>query len=133
MFNGYKKFLDIFYHSNKRDFLFCDCYGICHLFNKEVLGVELPEFLNEKIYTDDDVYSTLQVKKESFKSVSNGKECEGDIVILNIKGYPVHVGVVLQNGNMLHIMREKHAEIESYKNSKWKNRVDSFWSYESLN
>ena len=113
------------------DFSFCDCYGICYLFNKEVLGLEIPIYLNEKIYTDEDIDATYQSKKSDFKLVKSGKERIGDIVSLNIKGYAVHVGVVLQKGTMLHIMENKHAMIEGYKTSKWENKVESFWRYEN--
>lgn len=129
----YDEFLKIFYHKNHRDFVFCDCYGICYLFNKEILKIELPLYLNERIHTYDDISNTLMTRKTDFKKVQKGKEVMGDIVMLNVKNMPVHVGVVLQNGLMLHIMEGKHAVIESYNNNNWKKKVDSFYRYESTN
>lgn len=132
MFSGYDKFTKIFYHKNHRDFNFCDCYGICYLFNKEVLKKEIPVYLNEKIYSNEDINRTYREKQSDFKKVNTGRESGGDIVSLKIKGQPIHVGVVVQKGTMLHIMENKNAQIESYNNSKWKNKVDSFWRYESI-
>ena len=71
-----------------------------------------------------------QQKINDFTKVSLGKESVGDIISLNIKGLPVHVGVVLQKGLMLHIMDNEFAKIESYYTSKWKDRINSFWRYE---
>tara|TARA_R110000787_G_scaffold5686_8_gene20548 strand:- start:6324 stop:6716 length:393 start_codon:yes stop_codon:yes gene_type:complete len=127
----YNEYTKIFYHKNQRDFNLCDCYGICYLFNKEELGIIIPQYLNEKIYSDEDINATYQEKKKDFKRVSLGKEKIGDIISLNVKGFPIHVGVVLQKGTMLHIMEGQHAMIESYQNSRWKNKVESFWRYES--
>ena len=132
MFSEAEKFTKIFYHKNKRDFNFCDCYGICYLYNRDVLGRAIPEYLNEDIWSDESIDDTYHNKKQDFKKVTQGKECAGDIVSFNIKGHSVHVGVVLQRGTMLHIISGKHGSIESYNNSKWKNRVESFWRYESI-
>ena len=101
------------------------------MFNKEVLGVELPEFLDEDIWDDDGIHKTISKGRDIFKKVPKGKEKIGDIVSFNINGHFLHVGVVLQSGQMLHIMEGKHAAIESYNNLKWKDKVDSFWRYES--
>ena len=130
MFNGHDNFTKIFYQKNHRDFNFCDCYGICYLFNKEVLNKEIPEYLNEKIYDNEDVVKTYNSKKPEFTKVNTGREKAGDIVSLKVKSMPIHVGVVIEKGAMLHIMENRHAVIESYNTNKWKNKVDSFWRYE---
>ena len=127
----YDKFLNIAYEKNHRNFELCDCYGICYLFNKEILKKDIPIYLNQDIVTHEQISSTLSVKKSDFFKVTNGKEKIGDIVMMCIKGMAIHVGVVLQNGLMLHIMEGKQAAIESYKSTKWKNKVDSFYRYES--
>lgn len=125
------RFTKIFYHKNQRDFNFCDCYGICYLYNKEVLKKEIPIYLNEKIYSDEDIDATYKEKSREWVRIKKGKESEGDVVSLKIKNYPIHVGVVVDKGIMLHIMENEHAKFESYESFKWKNKVDSFWRYES--
>ena len=99
--------------------------------DKEILKKDIPIYLNQDIVTHEQISSTLSVKKSDFFKVTNGKEKIGDIVMMCIKGMAIHVGVVLQNGLMLHIMEGKQAAIESYKSTKWKNKVDSFYRYES--
>lgn len=131
MFDKYEKFEKIFYHKNHRDFNFCDCYGICYLFNREVLNKEIPEYLNEKIYSDEDIDATYKSKLKEWVKIPRGKETTGDVVSINMKQMPIHVGVVVDKGFMLHIMENRHAQIESYNSFKWKNKVDSFWRYES--
>lgn len=129
MFKDLDLFTNIFYHKNKRDFNLCDCYGLCYLFNKHILNKELPLYLNEKIELDTEVDAVVQDKKNDFVKVSIGRELAGDIVLMRIKNQPIHVGVIVQSGLMLHIMEGKHSSIESYKTTKWKNKIDSFWRY----
>lgn len=131
MFKGHDKFTKIFYHKNQRDFNFCDCYGICYLFNKEVLGKEIPSYLNEDIYTDEGINAAYKQKTQEWKKVPKGKETPGDVVSINLKHLPVHVGVVIEKGTMLHILENRHAQIESYNTNRWKNKINSFWRYES--
>ncbi len=127
----YSQYTNIFYKKNGRDFNSCDCYGICYLFNKIELKKELPVYLDDPVDTPDQIDAVFGQKKKEFKKIPNGREMVGDIISLNIKGLPTHVGVVLQKGLMLHIISGQHSRIESYNTTKWKNRIDSFWRYES--
>lgn len=130
MFKDIEKFERIFYQLNHRDFNFCDCYGICYLYNKHVLGKYIPEYLNENIYTDESIIDAYNKRKPEWTQVKNGKEVPGDIISIKIKKFPTHVGVVVKKGLMMHIAENRHTAIESYNSTKWKNRVDSFWRYE---
>lgn len=132
MFNGHDKFTKIFYELNRRDFERSDCYGICYLFNKHVLGRDIPCHLEDNVKTKEDINAAYKDKQSKFIKVSKGRECAGDIISLDIKNFPMHVGVVVKKGTMLHIMEDRHATIESYNSIKWKNKINSFWRYESI-
>ena len=131
MFKNEKQFRNIPYKKDGRSYFGSDCYGICVLFNRDVLSIKLPEFLSEDVYIDESITQVFNDKKKSFKEVKIGKEKSGDIVSLNLKGYPVHVGVIVQKGIMLHIMESKYATVENYLSNKWTKRVNSIWRYES--
>jgi cell wall-associated NlpC family hydrolase len=131
MYNEVEKFLGIGYEKNKRDFKSCDCYGLCYLFNKDVLGIDIAEYVNENIYNNEELYETYQSKKKYFREINKGKEVSGDIVYLSIKGHAIHVGVVISKGTMLHIMEGRQSVVESYNSDRWENKVNSFWRYES--
>lgn len=126
----FKRYLNIKYKKNGRDFDYCDCYGICYLFNKHELEIDLPIYLDDPVENQEQIDALFNKKKSDFKKVKLGKECEGDIISFNIKGLPTHVGVVLQKGLMLHIISGETAKIESYTTNKWINRIDSLWRYE---
>lgn len=118
MYSDIKNLLSVKYERDARSYEKTDCYGICYLYNRDVLNKKIPEFAN---YDKD---------QNNYTRVSLGKECPGDIIMFNIKGYPIHVGVIVQKGTMLHIMENSKAAIESYKSAKWEKRIDSIWRYE---
>ncbi len=107
------------YVKNGRTYSEVDCYGLCYLFNRDVLKKEIP------------IYASYQNNQELFTKIRLGKEQIGDIISFNIKGFPTHVGVVLSKGTMFHIIENRKPIVESYNNIKWKKRVDSIWRYES--
>lgn len=131
MFKNQKQFLNIYYKKDGRSYTGADCYGLCYLFNRDILNKIIPDFLGENIYGDESISRVYEQKKSQFKKVATGKEVVGDIISLSLKGYPVHVGVIVQKGIMLHIMENKFASLESYINKKWDKRINSIWRYES--
>ena len=131
MFKNHESFTRIYHKTNGRDFNFCDCYGICYLFNKEVLNKEIPLYLEENIEDKEAINATYNSKQSEFVNIPIGKETTGDIVSIKFKNMPIHVGVIVEKGVMLHVMENRQAVIESYNSIRWKNKIDSFWRYES--
>lgn len=120
MFSYFEQVKNAKYKKDGRTHQEVDCYGLCYLFNKEVLNKEIP------------IYASYQKDQDKYFKIPIGKEISGDIISLNIKGYPIHVGVIIQKGIMLHIMENSKPVIETYLNQKWIKRVDSIWRYESI-
>ena len=120
MFNKLHSFLGAKYLKDGRSYDEVDCYGLCYLFNKDILNKEIPKYAN------------FDLDQKLFNRVKLGKEMSGDIISFNIKGFPIHVGIIIQKGTMLHIMENSKPIIESYVSSKWKNRINSIWRYESI-
>lgn len=120
MFREVQKFVNLDYEKDARGYDKVDCYGLCYLYNKDILKKEIPQ------------YASYQTDQDNYVRVRNGKEKSGDILMFNIMGYPIHVGVVVQPGVMLHIMEDSKSKIESYFCTKWQNRLDSIWRYEGI-
>jgi cell wall-associated NlpC family hydrolase len=114
------KFMNAKYVKDGRTYKEIDCYGICYLFNRDFLSKSIPEF------------PQFRKSEHLYKEIKLGKELTGDIISFNIKGQPIHVGVVVEKGMMLHIMENRETSYESYTSFKWKKRVNSIWRYESI-
>lgn len=109
-----------------------DCYGLLWLVYRDMRGIELPPLTNQyDCIKDDELLSTI-VKREMRDCWQEvGQELPFDAILLKMAGQPVHVGVVVGDGMMLHIKPDEKATsvIESYKHSAWKSRVGGFYRF----
>lgn len=110
-----------------------DCWGLARMVLQEQFGIELPllsypssfdVFYNGWLFQQND----LEFRKHWQKV-----ECpqEGDIVVLRVLGHPAHVGLMVDGTQFLHTEKGINSAVEDIKNSKWVNRIDSFWRHES--
>jgi cell wall-associated NlpC family hydrolase len=63
---------------------------------------------------------------EEFIAVKNPEF--GDIVVAQLAGYPIHVGVYLGRNKMLHTLRGKDSCIESI-DFKWAKRIEGYYRW----
>jgi cell wall-associated NlpC family hydrolase len=64
-----------------------------------------------------------------WQAVAAGSEQLGDAILLRIVGRPIHVGVVIAPGRMLHTEQTTGAVIEGYTGRKWAQRVSGFYRW----
>jgi len=110
-----------------------DCWGLVRLVLGEQFGVALPSYANEyQRSTQVDKISALIGREASkWKLVAAGSEACGDVVVLRIRGKPMHVGLVLGDRQMLHIESGINSVIERYSGSNWAERVSGFYRYKN--
>jgi len=109
----------------------CDCWGLVQLIYKEQLGIDLPGY--------EDVYETTNDREILAKTIRDernnnwiapdtGKEF--DVIIINMRGVPMHVGIVTKSGHMIHCAKDVGTCVEKYDSMRWKNKVIGFARYE---
>jgi cell wall-associated NlpC family hydrolase len=49
--------------------------------------------------------------------------------LLRMRGVPMHIGLVVRAGQMLHIADEANSCLEDYRTSVWARRVLGFYRY----
>lgn len=106
-----------------------DCWGLFHIVFDERYGITLEDHGNEYPHTNDkDALSKTICNEyeESWVPVEPGKEKEGDAIIFNMRGVPMHVGIVVGKGFMLHCEKLSGTVYESYKSRKWEHRILGF-------
>ncbi len=120
-----------------RDRAGMDCWGLVRLVLNEQYGVSLPSFADGY----DDVRSSMDAEKIGgmisasaaaggvWNPVIAGQEIAGDVVVVRMQGHPMHVGLVLGDAQMLHIMRGINSCIENYHRIHWKDRIYGFYRY----
>jgi cell wall-associated NlpC family hydrolase len=66
----------------------------------------------------------------NFTEIAAGKELPYDGVLLRMAGYPIHVGLVVCDGLMLHTERGCDSALESYRDHlRWANRIEGFFRF----
>lgn len=65
---------------------------------------------------------------ENWQSVENGEQQGGDLVLIRMRGYPAHCGVMISKLKFIHVMPGvgKYSTCEDIKNIQWRNRILGF-------
>lgn len=115
-----------------------DCWGLFWLVLHEQFGVEVPAY--EGICWNRNDRASRVAADRHFRDeveahwieIPAGWEQPGDGIALNIAGRPLHVGIVVEQGWMLHSADDADAALERYDGMLWRNRVGGFYRHRSL-
>lgn len=108
-----------------------DCWGLICIMFAELRGVELPS-LTGYSDTKDKVRISDIIKSESiaWESIEPGKEETFDVAVFRMLGQPMHVGLVVKCGLMIHCERGSGVYLtEYYKERQWDKRLEGFFRY----
>lgn len=116
-----------------RDWSGWDCWGMVVLFHREVLGVAIPSYTDS--YRDAGRSKSSRVQLQDLIQTNMPKwdriddPLPGDAVLLNIGGRPIHVGLAIGAGRMLHTERRVCTLIERLSSPIWEKRIEGFYRY----
>jgi len=108
-----------------------DCWGLVRLIMAEQFNIALPSYSRDYQSTkDQDRLGTLITgEAKKWIEIPKGKEQQGDVIVLRMRGQPMHVGLVLGDAHMIHIERGINSAIERYSSIRWKDRVWAVYRY----
>jgi cell wall-associated NlpC family hydrolase len=110
----------------------CDCWGLLAMVWREQFGRDLPDYPGERWnegVSAQKVADGAQTYAAQFAPVLAGQEALGDGILLRMRGHPLHVGLVLAPGWMLHTHETADSCIENYERFVWKQRVIGIYRY----
>lgn len=129
-YGKYMKYVGVPYADKGRDMRGWDCYGMYCFVLAEVMGKKPHTYDSEYPSAD---YDLAVVKafahRGEWQAVVPGAEVEGDGVVFNIGGVPLHCGYVLERGVMLHTLKGRQTCIESYDSALWVRRIEGFYKW----
>lgn len=111
-----------------------DCWGLLQYVyaHDHPQKIALPSY--DEFYTDTndrDVISSLIFEQKAARWREVDTPQEFDAVLLNMRGVPMHVGIVSHKaGHMLHCGRGINTSHEKYTSMRWANKVMGFYRYE---
>lgn len=113
-----------------------DCWGLVREIykNDHPKKIELPSF-NEYYDTttapDDKRKIASAIQYQSDKNwIETNNPQPFDVIVLKISGYPMHVGIVIRKGIMIHCTNGIGVAIEKYNSMRWDNKIIGFFRYE---
>ncbi len=111
-----------------------DCWGLVRLVLHEQFDVCLPSYIREYTHTyhKRDIGRLIRHESRKWSLVPAGQEQCGDVVVLRMRGEPMHVGLILGDQHMMHIERHVNSAIETYTGARWKRRVIGFYRCEQI-
>lgn len=106
-----------------------DCWTIYkHIFKHE-RGIVIPDNDNDYINANDieSVHKYFENSKDDWIALIKPETyC---LIMMNIAGEPVHVGMCLDNEYMIHTLEGHNSAIERYTSKKWNRRIEGFYKW----
>jgi cell wall-associated NlpC family hydrolase len=111
-----------------------DCWGLVRLVMAEQFSIALPSHSAEYDRTTevDKISALIERESQKWKIVPTGREICGDVIVLRVRGKPMHVGIVVGDRQMLHIERGIDSVIEKYSGPQWSDRIAGFYRYKGF-
>ncbi|HYD17059.1 MAG TPA: NlpC/P60 family protein [Patescibacteria group bacterium] len=128
------RYIGLPFAEHGRDRSGVDCWGLVRLALFEQYNITLPSFDTDYQRTNDALRISALVERESlqWRAMPSGAERCGDVIVLRMRGLPLHVGLVLGDRQMLHVEQGIDSAIEKYTGQKWRDRIYGFYRYEPV-
>ena len=128
---SFKEYIGISFKSQGRDRLGLDCWGLLCLIYKERLNISLGSYIDE--YDDANFYAqvsnVVEMHIPEWALIEKGLERPFDVVILRLRGLPIHIGMVIKPGIMIHVLNKLNTCLEKYNTPLWNKRIRGFYRY----
>ena len=110
-----------------------DCYGLLRLVINERFAGAVPEYEGIAYRPGEDrglLAALMDERIRLWRPIAKGDEQPGDGVLLRVMGRPIHVGVVVAPGFMLHVEQNCDSVLERFTaGSRWERRVLGFYRH----
>lgn len=110
-----------------------DCWGLVRVVWQKEYNIDVPSYTTEY----DDISRRDMIETAIWDGIDDEWEevddpVEGDGIVLQLMGKPVHIGVVLDDRKFLHIFKGINSVIADYTGMRWNQRIEGFYRHESV-
>lgn len=124
----YNKYIGLPYATKGRDEAGIDCWGLVRLFYKQEFDLDLPSYQEDYAGAYDSRILEMMAQYKDNWTVTMEPE-EGFVVLFNIMGEPVHVGIYIGNNKFIHAREGRDTVLESLDSPRWSKRVEGYYKY----
>lgn len=102
-----------------------DCWQLVILFYKMILSIDLVQYNYKDPFDNEEIAALVITHRDKFIPVEVPQF--GDIIVLRVFGFPSHLGIYLNESQILHTTDKTGSIIDQF--SRWKTRVEGFYRY----
>lgn len=118
-----------------RDRAGLDCWGLVRLVYRERYGIDLPAYVGgydgiSRADAADIAALIADGSRRGWREVPAAEAWEGDAVLLRCWGQPLHIGVLVCLGVMLHVIEGRDASLARLDGPEWRRRLIGYFRYE---
>lgn len=120
------------YAPGGRDRAGIDCWGLYALIMREQLGMELPPYEGPTWGSGGSgrgIRAAAEEYARQFTAIEERDAQVGDAILLRTFGMPIHLGMVVGRGLMLHAEEYQNSVIARYNSPQWASRIVSFYRW----
>lgn len=116
-------FIGIPYVDRGSSFQGCDCWGLVWLYHVEVMKHLVPRYEGYGSAEAPEITDYISSRWNQWESVDPANMEQGDVVALRLGRLPVHCGVYINNGQMLHVLEGRMSCLERVTSGFWKTAI----------
>lgn len=111
-----------------------DCWGLVVIVFAIAAGITLPSYAEfyDSPADREAVSKLIDGHHSEWSEIQAGEERPLDLVLMMEAGRPRHIGIVVTQGFVLHIVPDRESVIEPYTTGKLRHRVSGFFRHKSL-
>ena len=119
------------YKDRGRSMKGADCWGLACIILRNYFNIILPPLQGdyESVEILAGVHQTYLEKRALFDDIEYDGRQAGDLIVLRVKGLPVHVGVVINETHMIHTLPGHASVFERYDAPTWAKRIEGFYRW----
>lgn len=121
-------YLHIPFKDRGRTYSGVDCFGLVQLFYQDQFNIKLPSYVEAYENEKDRQAICNEINKERKLSgwIETTNPQYGNLIILNILGRPLHLGIMLDSKQFMHCLKKKGVLIENTDDISWANRINGY-------
>ena len=106
-----------------------DCLGLVMDIYSKYQGIELFDYAYSDTHQFKENASIFTHEEASNQWIKVDRPIKHDLVVFNIAGYPVHVGVMVDDKRFIHAHESCDIAIEPVTAVKWRSRINGYYRH----
>jgi cell wall-associated NlpC family hydrolase len=108
-----------------------DCFGLLFLAYRDVLGVELPSFVDDYVDAGDTqasrrvIHDIILSQKHNWDPVEKPQAL--DAVLFRLGDTEIHLGLMVDKNRFIHCEKKVNTVVERIGSVKWKKRIEGIY------